>query len=109
MHVNASTSALINSYKNLKGIHNYVNITGETVFLESDWSRNISYGIFNLAATLNPQKILIDGGISTQKGLFSNIINQLDKIHLWNEIKIPVESCKHHNDAGMLGAMYHLR
>lgn len=120
LHSNASTSALIKSYKNLMGIDKEVNINGETVFQESfknkevrrlidDWIRNISYGIFNLAATLNPQKILIGGGVSAQKGLLSDIINQLEKFPWWKQIKIPVESCKYRNDAGMIGAMYHFR
>jgi beta-glucoside kinase len=115
---NASTTALIKSYKKLKGISEYEEITGETVFLESikhksvrilidDWFRNISYGIYNLAATLNPQKILIGGGVIAQQGLLSNINNHLDQIYWWKVIKIPVESCKHQNDAGMIGAMYH--
>lgn len=119
MHDNASTTALINSYKKLKGISEYENISGETVFLEldnneavkrliDDWIKNISYGIFNLAATLNPQKILIGGGVTAQPDLLININHQLDQIYWWKEIKIPVERCRHQNEAGMIGAMYNL-
>ncbi|MFJ5716269.1 ROK family protein [Neobacillus sp. NPDC093127] len=118
LHSNASTYALIKSYKKLKSISEYENIKGETVFLESshnssvkelldDWIRNISYGIYNLAATLNPQKILIGGGVIAQQGLLGNINNKLDQIPGWKDIKVPVESCKYQNDAGMIGAMYH--
>ena len=115
---NASTTALIKSYKKLKGISEYEEINGEKVFLASvkhksvrrlidDWVKNISYGIYNLAATLNPQKILIGGGVIAQQGLLSNIKNHLDQLYWWKDIKIPVESCKHLNDAGLIGALYH--
>ncbi|MEY8193012.1 ROK family protein [Peribacillus simplex] len=117
-HSTGSTSALIRSYKKLKGISEYENVKGETVFSEATksksvkklidgWARNISYGIFNLAATLNPQKILISGGVSSQQDLLSTIKKQLDDLPWWNDIKIPVELCKYRNDAGMIGAMYH--
>ncbi len=115
---NASTAALIRYYKKLKGIGEHEKIDGEKIFLESvksksvrrlidDWVRNISYGIFNLAATLNPQKILIGGGVIAQPGLLSHINYHLDQLYWWKVIKIPVESCKHQNDAGMIGALYH--
>jgi beta-glucoside kinase len=118
-HCNASTAALIHSYKKLKGISDSKNIKGETIFLEAvtdpsikrlidDWARNISYGIFNLAATLNPEKILIGGGVSSQQGLLSTIKNKLNQIHWWKDIQVPVERCKYQNDAGMIGALYHL-
>lgn len=120
LHFNASTSALIKSYKKSKGFGEQININGETIFFESrknsavkklidDWVRNISYGIYNLATTLNPQKILIGGGVSAQQSLISMINKQLDQLPWWKEFKIPVENCKHYNDAGMIGAMYHLR
>lgn len=118
LHSNASTNALIKSYKKLMGISENENIKGETVFIESrhnssvrglidDWTRNISYGIFNLAATLNPEKILIGGGVISQHGLIDTINHNLDQLPWWKEIKVPVESCRFQNDGGMIGAMYH--
>ncbi|MGG1397560.1 ROK family protein [Bacillus salipaludis] len=119
-HSDASTSALIHSYKKLKGISEYEKISGKKVFLESEknqsvrkliegWTKKVSYRLFNLAATLNPQKILIGGGVSAQSDLISMINEQLDKIPLWKDFKVPVERCKYENDAGMIGAMYHLK
>ena len=118
LHSTASTSTLINKYKKLKGINEHEKIKGESVFLAAlnshsvkklidDWARNISYGIFNLAATLNPQKILISGGVSSQKVLLEIIKKNLNELPWWNELNVPVELCKHRNDAGMIGAMYH--
>ncbi|MDR4946986.1 ROK family protein [Neobacillus cucumis] len=113
---NASTTGLIHSYKKLKGKKE--KISGETVFLEAvkhksvrklidEWVKNISYGIYNLAATLNPQKILIGGGVTAQPDLLNKINQQLEQFYWWKAIKVPVERCLHQNDAGMLGAMYH--
>ncbi|WP_338450559.1 ROK family protein [Niallia oryzisoli] len=118
MHSLASTSALIKSYKKLKGISEHERIKGETIFVEAakstsvkklidDWTRNLGYGIFNLVATLNPQKIVIGGGVTSQQELLKSIKKHLDRIPWWNDIKVPVELCKHQNDAGMIGAMYH--
>ncbi|WHY69741.1 ROK family protein [Neobacillus sp. SuZ13] len=117
-HSNASTSALIHSYKKLKGLSENENIDGETVFLDSnnnhsvrklidDWIKNISYGIYNLTVTLNPQKVLIGGGVANQQELLSMINHQLDRITWWKVFKVPVELCKYQNDAGMIGALYH--
>ncbi|MCQ6280425.1 ROK family protein [Bacillus sp. EB600] len=117
-HSNASTSALIHSYKKLKGLSETENIDGETVFLESnnnhsvkklieDWTKNLSYGIYNLTVALNPQKVLIGGGVANQQELLSMINHQLDLNPWWKVFKVPVELCKHQNDAGMIGALYH--
>jgi beta-glucoside kinase len=118
MHDNASITALIHSYKILKGISEAEKINGKIIFEESeyneavrrlidDWIRNICYGIFNLAATLNPQKILIGGGVTAQPDLIRKINDQLNKFYWWKQIKVPVERCMHQNEAGMIGAMYH--
>ncbi|MCM3763385.1 ROK family protein [Neobacillus niacini] len=115
-HATASTAALISAYKKLKGGEDQTN--GEAVFLHAarsksvkklidSWTRNISYGIFNLAATLNPEKILIGGGVSSQEDLLPAIQRHLDELPWWKDLKVPIERCKHRNDAGMLGAMYH--
>jgi beta-glucoside kinase len=120
MHQNASTSSLINSYRKYKGIEEYIFIDGEEIFIEANediyvktiidnWFRNISFGIYNLAVTLNPQKILIGGGISAREEIMEEIINKLEQIPFWNVFKVPVEVCKHRNDAGLLGALYHFQ
>ena len=117
-HSNASTSALIHSYKKLKGLSENENIDGETVFLDynndhsvrkliDNWTKNISYGIFNLSVALNPQKVLIGGGVANQQELLSMINHQLDLFPWWKVFKVPVELCKHQNDAGIIGALYH--
>ncbi|WP_051348544.1 ROK family protein [Peribacillus kribbensis] len=119
MHGNASTSALIQRYKELKQLKE-VEAEGEAVFLAAEkdpeigelldtWYKNISYGIFNLAVTLNPEKILIGGGISQREDLIEEILARLNQIPYWDEFNISLEPCKHRNDAGMLGALYHFK
>lgn len=120
MHTNASTSSLIRSYKLYKGIAADEFVEGETIFLEAtldegvkglidEWLTSISYGIFNLAATLNPQKILIGGGVSSREGLIGQIIEHLEEIPFWKVLGVPVEACYHKNDAGIIGALYHFK
>lgn len=116
-HQLASTSALIEQYKKLTGKTQDELIEGEEVFstaatnpevqkLIQKWYQYISIGIFNLVATLNPEKVLIGGAISVRGDLYNGIYNQLKQIHSWKDIEVPVESCRFHNDAGLLGALY---
>lgn len=120
MHQNASTSSLIHNYRVYKGIEEDLLIDGEEIFIDANediyvkktidnWFRNISYGIYNLAVTLNPQKILIGGGISAREEILEEIIQKLEQIPFWNVFNVPVEVCKHRNDAGLLGALYHFQ
>lgn len=120
MHQNASTSSLISNYRKYKGINEDILIDGKDIFLEAnkdtqvkriidEWFGNISYGIYNLAVTLNPQKILIGGGISAREEIVEEILRKLELIPFWNVFNVPVEVCKHRNDAGLLGALYHFQ
>ena len=76
----------------------------------------LSFGIFNLTFILNPEKILIGGGISTRPDLLSNIYKKLE--NLWslelaniygNDIKnlVTLETTRFNNDSGKIGALYH--
>ncbi|WP_409292959.1 ROK family protein [Peribacillus sp. SCS-37] len=118
MHGNASTGGLIKMYKDLKGLTVDEKVGGETVFEEAEhdtavkrlieeWVKNISYGLYNLAVTLNPEKILIGGGISGREGLIEDIIQHARHYPYWDSFAVSVEPCRHKNDAGMLGALYH--
>lgn len=112
-----STKGLINMYKKLKNIDGKVNVDGETIFNEGKndievkkiidiWYRRIAYGIFNLAGTLNPEKILIGGGVSVRKDFIENIEAYLNKMKWWQDIKVKIEPCYHKNNAGTIGALY---
>lgn len=114
---NSSTSSLINRYKAYKNIDANINISGETVFNErkvdtgvesliEDWYRCLAIGILNLSATLNPQKVLLGGAISTREEFISEIKYYLEEIPWWNDVKCEIDICKHRNDAGLIGAVY---
>lgn len=118
LHTNSSTTSLIKRYKKYKGIDEEITVEGETIFAEAvenkevdelinDWLQHISYGIFNLAVTLNPQKILIGGGVSARDGLINQIKEKMEELEWWKFLKVEIAPCKHRNDAGMIGAVYH--
>ncbi|WHY85673.1 ROK family protein [Neobacillus novalis] len=117
-HHNGATSSLINDYKKLKGINIEENLEGHVIFEEAvhdgqvnhlieNWLNHVSSGIFNLAVTLNPEKILIGGGVSAQNELIERIEAKLEQLDFWKDFRVPITICKHRNDAGMLGAVKH--
>ncbi|WP_347834641.1 ROK family protein [Gracilibacillus sp. JCM 18860] len=117
MHEIASTSALIHQFKQLKHMDDDCWVDGEQVFQEAEtdvkvrelldqWFASISYGIFNLATVLNPERILIGGAISVRSDLYENLLVKLNNIPSWHDIQAKIVPCKHHNDAGILGALY---
>lgn len=117
LHNNSSTSSLISKYKELKNIPQNESIEGDTIFevaqkdilvkeLLEKWYKNIASSIFNLGVTLNPEKILIGGGVSQREELIINIQKELNKFEFWSEFEIIIEPCLHRNDAGMIGSIY---
>lgn len=117
-HHNGATSHLVSDYKKLKGIHEEDQVEGRSIFKEAqydrevellvdDWIHHISCGIYNLAVTLNPEMILIGGGVSAQENLIERIEAKLDELEFWHDFKVPIIACLHKNDAGMIGAVKH--
>ncbi|UFU00625.1 ROK family protein [Radiobacillus kanasensis] len=117
-HHNGSTSSLVEEYKKLKGINPDSTIAGEVIFEEAakdnrvnslidEWLSYVGCGIYNLAVTLNPEKILIGGGVSAQEDLLNLMRTQFEKLEFWENFRLPILRCKHKNDAGMLGALMH--
>ncbi|MEI3612503.1 ROK family protein [Pseudogracilibacillus sp. SO30301A] len=118
MSDNGSTSSLIRSYKDYKGLDENEVVEGKVIFQEAEnnaevallidkWIEGISFGVFNIAGTLNPEKILIGGGVSAREGFAEKIKEKLELQKEWEFIKVPIETCKHKNDAGMIGALKH--
>ncbi|SHJ72435.1 beta-glucoside kinase [Clostridium cavendishii DSM 21758] len=117
---NASIRTLVLKYKEYRGLDKELNIEGTEVFsvakfdkniqaMVDKWYKNLSYGIFNLSASLNPQKVLIGGGISNREDFLDKLKLHLENIEWWNEVYTTVDLCKHKNDAGLIGAVYHFR
>ncbi|MGY4690967.1 ROK family protein [Salibacterium sp. K-3] len=120
LHENASMKSLIKEYKEILEISEETPIDGEEIFekaktdakvhdLLDHWLRRMAHGIFNLTAVLNPEKILIGGGVSEQKGLEQEIMRRIEELEWWQYVSTTIETCKHKNDAGMLGALYHFK
>lgn len=67
-------------------------------------------GIYNLQYAYDPEKIVIGGEISSRDDLLDAINQRLDKIFEYvtiAAIRPVVLTCQYHNDANMIGALYH--
>ena len=113
----ASTGALIRRVANRKNI-DVSDLTGQLVFeMEKDdeevkeefaeWFKVLAKGIYNIQYILDPEKILIGGGISARKD-FINRLNQYLELMKNKEstLDIKVEKCEFDNDANLIGALY---
>lgn len=118
LNSSASTAGLIRSYKEKQGIPHSVQIDGQAIFEEAthdpsiqimldQWYKRIAIGIYNIATVLNPEKILIGGGVSARPDLIPNIEKYLHTLHAWKDIQVKLEPCYYLNQAGMKGALYH--
>jgi len=75
-----------------------------------DWIDRLAEGIFNIHVIIDPQRILIGGGISAQTRIYTDIKASLAKIiKISYYLKdIEIMPCYFHNDAGKVGAIYKL-
>lgn len=72
-------------------------------------AKNLAVGIYNLQCILDPEKVLIGGGISQQPILLEKIQAELDAIYNELPFEIPraqVDTCCYHNDSNLIGALY---
>lgn len=114
MHEIASTSALIYSY-NLKlnkketdarKILDEYTKNDKVRKIVDEWAFEVAVFVFNVSSMLNPEKILIGGGISENPILIELIRKSLNSIPLWSDFSCEVEVCKHRNNAGIIGAYF---
>ena len=73
------------------------------------FTRGIAKQIFNLQTVLDPDKIAIGGGISSQPAFTDSIRRNLQKLYAACPYQIPqaqVVTCKFQNDANLYGAYY---
>lgn len=71
----------------------------------------IGLGIANLCYVLNPQTVVLGGGIMAQEDYLKDKIQTAVTSYLIDSIAshVTVTFAKHRNDAGMLGAFYHFK
>lgn len=70
----------------------------------------LANGIYNLQYAYDPQKIIIGGGISVRDDLLDEVNQRLDVIfECFQHAKIRpvVLTCQYHNEANIIGALYH--
>ncbi|MCI3027656.1 ROK family protein [Desemzia sp. C1] len=119
MHDIFSTRILVEEYKKHMKIPAPAVVTGEEVFetakldpeveeMIQGWVQWVCVGIYNLACTFNPEKILIGGGVSANPELLPRIERQLSQVdERWiTDFYTVIEPCKYLNNAGILGAFY---
>lgn len=118
----ASTSALIRriadrKMKNTEEIDGKEIIdlarSGDSICIEeiNRMIDGLSEGIANICYVLNPQAIILGGGIMAEEAYFSPRISAGIKKYLLPELseKLDIVFAKHKNRAGMLGAFYHFQ
>ncbi len=90
-------------------------VTGEEIFdrydnhdklcerLVNQFMQDICSGIYNLAHIFDPECIFLGGGITERPGFISELKQHLQ----WYGLSVDIESARHGNSAGMLGAVWH--
>lgn len=115
-----STVAVVRAVAKAKGV-DVASLDGRDIFDhyhgDSDYEKAVdkyyyvlANGIYNLQYAYDPQKIIIGGGISVRDDLLDEVNQRLDVIfHRFKHAKIRpvVLTCQYHNDANLLGALYH--
>ena len=115
-----STVAVVRAVAKAKGV-DMASLDGRDIFdhyhEDSDYEKAVdkyyyvlANGIYNLQYAYDPQKIIIGGGISVRDDLLDEVNQRLDVIfHRFKHAKIRpvVLTCQYHNDANLLGALYH--
>lgn len=69
---------------------------------------SLALGIFNLSVSLNPELVLIGGGLSNRSDLLDLLIPKIEKIKKQvnaHDLKIPLKICQFTSEANLIGAM----
>lgn len=115
----ASTNALVREVERKKSLTEG-SLNGEEVFQLADtgdpaalealaqFYKKIAIGIYNLKYALDPEKILIGGGISKRREVIEGINRELRLLKgEISTLHIEVEACQFDNDANLIGALFH--
>lgn len=115
MQVLASAKALISDYSRMRGIPDGIAEPYQIMSELDDpnvkktideWATYLAICIFNLACTLNPQRILIGGVLSQNSELIPIIESHLDKIPNWHDFQTEIKPCHFFSDASLYGAYW---
>lgn len=110
----ASTTALVNNSRKIyPEINNGVDVfklydQGDELIIKvvKDFYNNLAIGLANLIYILNPDHIVIGGGITNRGQQFLDELNLILKDHVWEYLqdKYTISLAKTKNNAGMIGA-----
>lgn len=113
----ASTNSLIEFIKE-SNITNCQNLDGKYIFEEINkgnkqfldlyekWITYLAIGIRNLCFVLDPEKILIGGGVSKQERILKDLKNKLTQLTPKEFEPWEIDTCKFFNNSGVIGAIY---
>lgn len=86
---------------------------GDTVCIQAieEMTDALGLGIANLCYVLNPETVVLGGGIMAQEAYLSEKIQKAVASYLIGSLasRVKLAFAKHKNDAGMLGAFYHFK
>lgn len=86
---------------------------GDTVCIQAidEMADVLGLGIANLCYTLNPEIVVLGGGIMAQEDYLMEKIRKAVSAYLIDRLasRTKIAFAKHKNDAGMLGAFYHFQ
>ncbi len=114
----ASTSALVSAVCKIKNVEK-PSLSGEEIFkmiedkdenvlnVYNKWIENVALTIYNLVFTLNPEAVLIGGGVSSQPKVIEDIRKKVDEFDSRTTSFVYIDCCKFNNDSGKIGAIYH--
>ncbi len=90
-------------------------VTGEKVFEEydrknpvavniiEDFYETLAIGIYNIVSVLNPEKVLIGGGITSRPSFIDELKSHL--VYIDRVFDLSVDTCHFKNDSGLIGAL----
>lgn len=67
---------------------------------------SLAVGIYNIAYSFAPEKILIGGGVSVREDLIENVKRNLVLLNPEVLDMVDIDICKFQNDSGKIGALY---
>ncbi len=126
----ASTEALVKEVAKLKGV-NFEELSGIEIFtmmenndlevtkIYKKWMRRLAAGIYNLGFSIDPQKVLVGGGISSAPKfiddlkealvqLVKDIGSDIPEVIPRVDVRWDIDTCKYFNNSGKIGAVYNL-
>lgn len=91
-----------------KEIFRLADLGNEIVLKELDiFYKYIASAVFNIQCFLDPEKILLGGGISENKRFIDGINNALSILNkIYADFEVKIEPCKFYNQANLLGAFF---